>query len=165
MASFPLVFNPSLYCMTILPYLLNLFRMLPFWAHSSFTGLSKHNVQSWFLSNEKWSTVYLCEGALSQRTENKRHDKKLMHLIWCLSKSHLYSGKWSAVIPRTIYEVVYKMLLIVMCLVIFTLLQANGENQHDQSHHVWSQRKSELKSETALCFGHHYEIKGKAVFE
>lgn len=130
--------------------------MLRFWAHSSFAGLSKHNVQSWFLSNEKWSTVYLCEGALSQWTENK----KLMHLIWHLSKSHLYSGKWSAVIPRTIYEVVYKMLLIVMCLVMFTLLQANGENEHDQSHHVWSQRKSELEAQ--LCaFGIIMKSKGK----
>lgn len=176
MQYFPLVFNPRLYCMTILPwvvyiawafcqelYLLTLFSLFAFWGQSSFSGLSKHSVWFWFLSDEKRSTVYLCEGALIQQSENKKRDEKLICLIWQLSKTHLYSGKWSAAISRIIYDVVYKTLSLPWRWWYSPFTSLRGK-------WTWPKppcliQKSIWSGAAALCFGHHYEMIAKAVFE
>lgn len=51
---------------------------------------------------KKWSAVYLGEGALAQEIENKKHDERLMHLIWkwsetiCIPENELCDFQMSA---------------------------------------------------------------------
>lgn len=81
MASFPLVltlgFTAWTFCHEL--YLFNLVSVFAFSAQSSFSSLSKYIAESWFLSNEKLSTVYFSEGAVSQEMENKN-----MMRDWCI---------------------------------------------------------------------------------